>query len=458
MVFKKLSKFVLLIITIDLLLLITFSNKNDISANAFPLPNDTIVSSKICDSSVKQYSGYLNITTDANMFFWFFESRNNPKNSPLTIWLSGGPGISSMAPLFEQIGPCTVDNTNKSILSVNSWNNVSNLLFIDQPIGVGFSYGTHMVNTSEQAASDIYNFLQRFFTVFPQYASLDLHLFSESYGGHYGNITHEESKLIMQNNNLINNGKKDLIPINLKSCGIAGAWVDPAIQMGSYINFAENNTYKSLLDQQSIKKMSDAWIICKHNIAECYKTNSKQDCTIANITCKGNYFGLFVKNSGVGVYDIRTKNGLPDSIYRNYLEKSVVLNSIGVNTEATKFTEVDNKVYSRFADSGDIIHSMKSQVEFLLDNNIPIMFYTGDADFICNWMGGNEMAESLKWKRHQNFKNATFQEWTVDGVKIGEIRKVEGLWFVKVFESGHLIANSQPKNSLELFKKWIKSL
>ncbi|CAG8745652.1 6246_t:CDS:2, partial [Gigaspora rosea] len=190
---------------------------------------------------------------------------------------------------------------------------------------------------------------------------------------------------------------------------------------------------------------------------ECYKTNSKQDCSIANITCKGDYFGIFVKNSGVGVYDIRTKNGLPDSIYRNYLEKSVILNSIGVNTEATKFIEVDNKVYSRFADSGDIIHSMKSQVEFLLDNNIPMMFYTGDADFICNWMGGNEMAESLKWKRHQNFKNATFQEWTVDGVKVGEIRKVEGLWFVKVFESGHLIANSQPKNSLELFKKWIKN-
>ncbi|RIB05386.1 carboxypeptidase S1, partial [Gigaspora rosea] len=407
------------------------------------------------------YSGYLNIAPDANMFFWFFESRKNPKNSPLTIWLSGGPGYSSMFALFQEVGPCKVKrNMNKSRLAANSWNEVTNLLFIDQPIGAGFSYGTRMVNTSEQAALDVYEFLQRFFTMFPKYASLDLHLFSESYGGHYVPAI---AKLIIQNNNLINVGKiKDIIPINLKSCGIGSAWVDPIIQM---------------------QAMRDTWILCKYNsmfsiyiiinvqplknnglfsintVDECYKTNTKQACIAANITCWEGYNGIFTQNSDAGLYDIRTKNDIPVPVYTKYLENPFVLESIGVNAAViTKYLEFNEEIYFRFTDSGDLARSTMSQVEFLLDNNVPIMFFTGDADYICNWLGGNEMAESLKWKRSQEFKNAMFQEWTIGAIKVGEIREIKNLWFVKVSESGHFVPHDQPRNSLELFKKWINSL
>ncbi|CAG8621317.1 37154_t:CDS:2 [Gigaspora margarita] len=369
------------------------------------------------------------------MFFWFFESRKNPKNSPLTIWLSGGPGYSSMFALFQEVGPCKVKrNMNKSRLAANSWNEVTNLLFIDQPIGAGFSYGARMVNTSEQAALDVYEFLQRFFTMFPKYASLDLHLFSESYGGHY-------AKLIIQNNNLIKAGKiKDIIPINLKSCGIGSAWVDPIIQM--QVLFILNNGLFSI-----------------NTVDECYKTNTKQACIAANITCWEGYNGIFTQNSDTGLYDIRTKNDIPVPVYTKYLENPFVLESIGVNpTVITKYLEFNEEIYFRFTDSGDLARSTMSQVEFLLDNNVPIMFFTGDADYICNWLGGNEMAESLKWKRSQEFKNAMFQEWTIGTIKVGEIREIKNLWFVKISESGHFVPHDQPRNSLELFKKWINSL
>ncbi|CAG8598154.1 15607_t:CDS:2 [Racocetra persica] len=392
------------------------------------------------------------------MFFWFFESRKNPKNSPLTIWLSGGPGDSSMFALFQEVGPCKVKrNMNKSRLAANSWNEVTNLLFIDQPIGTGFSYGTRMVNTSEQAALDVYEFLQRFFIMFPKYATLDLHLFSESYGGHYVPTI---AKLIVENNNLLKSGKiKDIIPINLKSCGIGSAWVDPIIQIRSYINFAENNTYKPLLGPQLIEAMHDTWTLCQYTINECYQTNTTHDCVAANITCWEGYNGIYTQNADAGLYDIRTKNDHPVPTYTKYLENPFVLKSIGVNTTAiSKYLEYNEAIYFRFTDSGDVIHSTMSQVEFLLDNDVPIMFFTGDADYICNWLGGNEMAESLKWKRRKEFNNAVFQEWTVGGVKVGEIRKVKNLWFVKVFESGHFIPHDQPRNSLELFKMWIRSL
>ncbi|CAG8451842.1 18646_t:CDS:10, partial [Dentiscutata erythropus] len=400
---------------VELFLPKNFFSKNDMTTGESPLLSDHIVSSKLCDPKVKQYSGYLKIAPDANLFFWFFESHKNPKNSPLTIWFSGGPGYSSMFALFQEIGPCKVDNyMNQSRLSENSWNKVTNLLFIDQPIGAGFSYGALPVM----------------------------------------------AKLIIQNNNLIKTGKvKDLIPINLKSCGIGVAYVDPPIQAGSFVNFAENNTYKPLLSPQLIEEMRNKWTICKHNIDECYKTDTAHDCNAATIACSEDYNGIFIQNSGVSVYDIRTKNGLPDPVYKKYLDDPFVMESIGVNTtEITSYLEINGEIYARFSKYGDLIYSTKPQVEFLLHNNIPIMFFTGDADYICNWFGGIEVAESLKWERHYEFKNTVFQEWIVDGVKAGEIRKVKNLWFVKVFESGHFVPYSQPRNSFVLFEKWIESL
>src|SRR6266404_4081639 len=130
--------------------------------------------SGVCETTpgVNQYSGYISVSPDVvrkfhtraprlllhhlkkkrsqHTFFWFFAARHNAPTAPLAVWLNGGPGCSSMFGLFIENGPCTFNNVNGSTPELNpySWNEFSNVLYIDQPVGAGFSYGSDTGNST----------------------------------------------------------------------------------------------------------------------------------------------------------------------------------------------------------------------------------------------------------------------------------------------------------------------
>lgn len=150
------------------------------------------------------------------------EARNgNSSEAPLTVWINGGPGSSSMIGLFQELGPCTVNSSGAAVDNPYSWSNVSNMLFIDQPTQVGFSYseavpgylddsgyvvvlpdetcpdyaedlecGTYSLpyvsltaNTTNIAAENMWKTLQGFMGAFPQYSRGGFAFATESYGG-----------------------------------------------------------------------------------------------------------------------------------------------------------------------------------------------------------------------------------------------------------------------------------
>lgn len=180
------------------------------------------------DPDVRSFAGYADVSEHEHMHFWFFEARGglDPATAPLTVWINGGPGSSSMIGLFEELGPCRVDPNGVVYDNPYSWSNASNLLFIDQPSQVGFSYSrpvpgfvteqgnlnvlpnnicpvfapdgtcgtysdpnkTMTVNSTTAAAPGFWKTLQGFMGVFPQYSRHGFHFATESYGGHYGPI------------------------------------------------------------------------------------------------------------------------------------------------------------------------------------------------------------------------------------------------------------------------------
>ena len=116
------------------------------------------VPSGICETTkgVKSYSGYVTVAPQQHLFFWFFESRNvDPTTAPLTTWINGGPGSSSMLGLFQENGPCGVDSNGKLYSNPYSWNNVSNMLYIDQPTQTGFSYSKAVPAYAGYSSDDI---------------------------------------------------------------------------------------------------------------------------------------------------------------------------------------------------------------------------------------------------------------------------------------------------------------
>ena len=125
-----------------------------------------------------------------------------------------------MIGLLQELGPCRINNDSADVsLNPYSWNNNANVVFIDQPVGVGFSYGKTEVGTSQEAASDVWDFLQIWLKDdhFSHLQKNDLAIWTESYGGHYGPTF---ASYFLDQNDAIAAGSVDGITLNLKVLGV----------------------------------------------------------------------------------------------------------------------------------------------------------------------------------------------------------------------------------------------
>ncbi|KAF3435117.1 hypothetical protein FNV43_RR22204 [Rhamnella rubrinervis] len=144
----------------------------------------------------KHYSGY--VTIDENhgrsLFYYFVESERKPSEDPLVLWLNGGPGCSSFDGFIYEHGPFNFEaaKTKGSLpqlhLNPYSWSKVSNIIYLDSPAGVGFSYSknqTDYVTGDLKTASDTHTFLLKWFELYPEFLSNPFFIAGESYAGVY---------------------------------------------------------------------------------------------------------------------------------------------------------------------------------------------------------------------------------------------------------------------------------
>ena len=213
--------------------------------------------------NLTSYSGFF--TTDPsvgnNMFWWYFPAQNKNKNAPLVIWLQGGPGGASTFGLFAEMGPIMLakDKTDPTGFRVEdrptSWNKEYGMLFIDNPVGAGFSYTTkngYCKDTKTCVARNLYSVLEQFYQVFPKQLDVGLWITGESYGGHYVPAI---SYFIHEKNEDSANPPKIRIP--LKGCAVGDGWIDPVNMLGGYPDMMYNQGLLSELERDQIKNLSD---------------------------------------------------------------------------------------------------------------------------------------------------------------------------------------------------------
>ena len=140
------------------------------------------------DVSFEQFSGYIDAAPTRHIFYWYVESEKDPDQAPIVWWSNGGPGCSGLLGFGAEHGPFIITRKGKLHPSTYSWNKVANMLYVEQPAGVGYSYVDNpedKVTGDAQAAVDNYQFILNFLERFPERRKNPFYLASESYGGHY---------------------------------------------------------------------------------------------------------------------------------------------------------------------------------------------------------------------------------------------------------------------------------
>ncbi|KAJ3222251.1 hypothetical protein HK099_002526 [Clydaea vesicula] len=417
---------------------------------------------ELCDPDVKQVVGYLD-ADGRHFFFWFFESRHKPESDPLILWLNGGPGCSSLTGLLMELGPCRVDEGGSSTTRNKwSWNNKANIIFLDQPVNAGFSYSDgDEVSSTEEAAVDVYAFLQLFFNKYSKYEKAEFHVTGESYAGHYiPQIGHE----ISEQNSVVKIMNYDpeakMVHINLKSLAIGNGLTDPLNQYEYYPDMACQNSYGPVLSDAECDEMRGKVGTCKSLVEACYNYQNRFACVPGSIYCN-NALIAPVQKAGTNVYDVRKEcepdNPLCYGIIRDiegYMNNGEVQKAINVDRP---FKGCNMDVNLKFLMNGDWMKPFVRVLPDLLEKGIRILIYAGDADYICNWMGNKAWTLELDWYGKDGFNSAPDVHWTSKITKkpAGEYKTFDNLTFLRVFEAGHMVPYDQPEHSFEMIDHWI---
>ncbi|KAI3611326.1 hypothetical protein WG66_002018 [Moniliophthora roreri] len=345
------------------------------------------------------------------------ENGSNPENDDVILWTNGGPGGSSAIGLFVELGPCKIVGKNETRYNPFSWSNHANIIFIDQPIGTGFSYADfgETVDTTEAAAIDIAAFLTIFFEHFTKFKGNAFHFAGESYAGRMLPVF--ASTLYDHNAYLKEVG---IAPVNLSSVMLGNGYTDVYSMILSYYDIAcTPASVPPVLSISTCVKMKKIVPRCKKWMTEqCLDSFDAINCRAAFSYCREKIGGPYAR-SGMNPYDISKKG-----------------NALGIDPSFTSnFTPVSIAVYDAFDAQMDQYKRTPLHVAALLERE--------------RW------TRDMEWSGQEGYGKEVLREWFVDGAKAGVTRSSGGLTFATIEGGGHMAPMDRPRESLELVKRWL---
>ncbi|KAJ7296310.1 hypothetical protein O6H91_09G072200 [Diphasiastrum complanatum] len=445
------SHIVLLVIILHFIALVRRNVSFDVAGSEeFLFPKEALPTS----------SGYLTVNENsgARMFYVFYEAispaTEDLSKVPLILWLQGGPGCSSMIGNFYELGPWRVNEDQHLYKNDGAWNRLYGLLFVDNPVGTGFSIAPNeedIPSDEEKLASDLFTALQAFFIKHKSYQSRPFYVMGESYAGKYvPALSYRILQELDKRNSGVNSmGMKSIPAVRLDGLAIGNGLTHPIAQVNSYapvayyIGLIDNNQRLSLE-----AKAEDA--IAKINQKDWYNAS----------IARGELLNSLSQASGLAtLLDIRRKtdyytyeNG--SSFLEPFLNKHAVKKAIGADISVT-WVDCSSLVDNRM--QNDIMKSTKWMVEALL-HRVPVLLYQGQFDLQDGVASTEAWLQELEWNGAKEFLASKRNLWLVNETLAGYVRSYETLAHVVVVDSGHLVPADQSIISQTMIESWISGL
>ncbi|KAJ6640697.1 Venom serine carboxypeptidase [Pseudolycoriella hygida] len=389
---------------------------------------------------LESYAGYLTVNKqfNSNIFFWFFPAQTQPSSAPVVLWLQGGPGASSMFGLFIENGPVFIDSDLKLQPREFSWHLDYNLLYIDSPVGTGYSFTEDEAGYAKNEVDvgrDLFETLRQFFTLFSELRKNSFYIAGESYAGKYipalGHAIYNHSR---------STDSED--KINLQGVAIGNGLTDPVNQMkyGDYLyqlGLIDTNGQKQFHEYEKL-------IVELINKGELGAANDAISELIATPTGS-----LFKNLTGFDTYYnyLITTGDDSDARMGEFVQQAETRKAIHVGNYTFHDSDGANKVAEYLND--DIMDSVKDWLIELLDN-YKVLMYNGQLDILVGYPLTINYLKKLEFSAADEYKTAKRYIWKVDNDVAGYVKHAGNLTEVLVRNASHMVPRDQPKWALDM--------
>ncbi|KAJ3096130.1 hypothetical protein HK100_005638 [Physocladia obscura] len=380
-----------------------------------------------------------------NYFFWYFPAAPGVISSNLVVWFNGGPGCSSLEGLFTEHGPIMFNSSGSLYANPYGWHNQANVLYVEQPVGTGFSVDNTKKSYDEIALAGYFaSFLNNFYNVFNETKSYDLYLTGESYAGTY--IPYIATTLAKTKTS-------DGTDIKITGIGMG----NPA--MGQTLNsptmdynffLATNNFWNS----SSLKSQATACLTTNCSVgslASAWYTLNDNTFGVGN-TCFDPYNVYFTMPCDNAFSDHGYLAEQAMSNFLNVRKTASVRNAIHLTSLASTFT---------WSECSSIhLTSTNAASQTLLANlislGIKVLIYDGNYDSVCDYISVETALAKLVWGGGTGFSNES-NPWNIGTHQGGLIWDERGLKYIRVFGVGHMVGADDPTKAARLLNELLTS-
>ncbi|CAI0411543.1 unnamed protein product [Linum tenue] len=410
--------------------------------------------------SFQQYAGYVTVdeTQQRKLFYYFVEAETNSTSKPLVLWLNGGPGCSSVGGgAFTEHGPFKPNAAGYLVKNDYSWNKEANMIYLESPAGVGFSYSTdssfyNSVNDTITAHDNL-AFLQQWLLKFPQYKNRDLFIAGESYAGHYVPqlaqlIVESESNLSMRAIAIGNPTLEFDTDFNAEG---QFYWSHGLISEDTY-NFANAACNTSRLRRQAMSR--DFSESCKIVAALIHAQVPEQDFDTYDVTADSCLSKAATNDNVMQRAEESTDLCIQDEMNK-YLNRKDVQQAMHAQLVAiSNWTACTHRIKY---DESNLENPTIGVVGSLVGSGIRVLVYSGDQDAAIPFIGTRSLVNRLSKQLGLN-TTVPYKPW-FDGFQVGGWTQVYGennkLSYATIRGASHMAPLSSPKRSLTLFAAFL---